>query len=62
MFNLCFLIILTVMVTKQHGLVLQFQTANPTDPTSSTRSNAFDMVSLPYGDVDGLRRASWANT
>ena len=62
LFNLYFLIILAIMVTKQHGWVLEFRNSNPTNPTSSTRSNAFGVVSVPYGYVDGLRRALWAST
>ena len=57
LFNLCFLVILAIMVTKQHGSVLGFQTKNPTNRTWWTRWNAFGVVPLPFGVVDELRRA-----
>ena len=45
---------LAIMVTKQHGLFLEFRSSNPTNLTSWTPLNAFGVFSLPCGKVDGL--------
>ena len=45
--NVYFLIILTIMVSGQHGSVLEFKTENPTNLTSSTRNRARGQRTCP---------------